>query len=91
MMRRTLRSLERLFERNVRGIRRMGAAALDLCWVACGRTQGFFEYHLEPWDFAAGSLIIEEAGGRCADRHGAPTHVAVQERLGRDARNFSMS
>ncbi len=50
----------------------MGAAALDLSWVACGRTQGFFEYHLEPWDFAAGSLIIEEAGGRCADRYGKP-------------------
>jgi len=46
-----------------RAIRRFGSAALDQCWVACGRFDGFFEYSLKPWDLAAGSLIVEEAGG----------------------------
>ena len=45
------------------GIRRMGSAAIDLAYVACGRFNGFFEGWLSPWDFAAGVLIIEEAGG----------------------------
>ena len=67
----TLDSIGRLFRQNIRGIRRMGAAALDLTWVACGRMQGFFEYRLAPWDFAAGWLIVNEAGGRCCDETGA--------------------
>ncbi len=46
------------------GIRRAGAAALDLCDVACGRLDAFFEFHLMPWDVAAGALIVREAGGR---------------------------
>ena len=48
----------------VQGIRRIGSAALDLCYVACGRLDGFWEPMLKPWDTAAGSLIVEEAGGR---------------------------
>ena len=44
-------------------IRRLGSAALDLCWTACGRFEGFWEYNLNPWDVAAGVLILEEAGG----------------------------
>jgi len=48
----------------VSGIRRYGSAALDLCWVACGRFDGFWERGLSPWDVAAGSLIVQEAGGR---------------------------
>jgi len=50
--------------RNTAGIRRAGAAALDLCDVACGRLDAFFEFHLMPWDVAAGALIVREAGGR---------------------------
>lgn len=46
-----------------RGIRRMGAAALDLAWVACGRFDGYWELGLAPWDVAAGTLIVREAGG----------------------------
>jgi len=46
-----------------RDLRRFGAASLDQCWVACGRFDAFFEYGLHPWDIAAGSLIVEEAGG----------------------------
>ena len=49
--------------RNTTGVRRVGAAALDLCYVASGRLDGFFETGLAPWDLAAGSLIIREAGG----------------------------
>jgi myo-inositol-1(or 4)-monophosphatase len=53
----------RLFMRETRGVRRPGSAAVDLAWVACGRFDGFFETGLSPWDVAAGSLIVREAGG----------------------------
>lgn len=49
------------------GIRRPGSAALDLCYLACGRFDGFWELNLKPWDIAAGALIIKEAGGRITD------------------------
>ena len=49
------------------GVRRMGSAAIDLCYVASGRFEGFWEFGLSAWDMAAGSLIIEEAGGRVSD------------------------
>lgn len=49
----------------VRDIRRAGSAALDLCWVACGRLDGYFEQGIQHWDWAAGVLIVREAGGRC--------------------------
>ncbi|MBV8649651.1 inositol monophosphatase family protein [Paludibacterium sp.] len=52
------------------GVRREGAAALDLCNVACGRVDGFWEFNLKPWDIAAGSLIIQEAGGIVTDMIG---------------------
>lgn len=48
-------------------IRRLGSAALDLCWTACGRFDGFWEFNLNPWDTAAGWLIVQEAGGRVTD------------------------
>jgi myo-inositol-1(or 4)-monophosphatase len=51
-------------------VRRCGSAALDLCYVACGRFDGFWELKLKPWDVAAGALIIEEAGGRVSDFEG---------------------
>ena len=53
-------------------VRRCGSAALDLCYVAAGRGEIFFELHLSPWDFAAGSLMIEEAGGTITDIDGNP-------------------
>ncbi|AKD02783.1 inositol monophosphatase family protein [Pontibacter korlensis] len=46
------------------GIRRMGSAAIDLVYVACGRFEGFFEYNLNPWDVAGGAIIVKEAGGK---------------------------
>jgi myo-inositol-1(or 4)-monophosphatase len=51
-------------------VRRLGSAAIDLCWVAAGRFDGFYEHKLEPWDSAAGYLIVEEAGGRVTDHEG---------------------
>lgn len=70
IMRKTLRAVEKLLEHNIRDIRRTGSAALDLCWVACGRFDAYFEYRLSPWDFAAGALIAGEAGARVADAEG---------------------
>jgi myo-inositol-1(or 4)-monophosphatase len=52
------------------GVRRAGAAALDLAYVASGRLDGFWEFGLNPWDMAAGVLLIEEAGGKCSDMKG---------------------
>jgi myo-inositol-1(or 4)-monophosphatase len=57
------------------GVRRAGAAALDLAYVACGRLDAFWEFGLNPWDMAAGILLIEEAGGQCSDMHGAPARL----------------
>ncbi len=59
----------------VSGIRRTGSAALDLAHVACGRFDGFWELKLSPWDIAAGSIIIEEAGGRITDFEGKNRHI----------------
>ncbi len=57
----------RNFTHKTRGIRRLGSAALDLAYVACGRFDSFYEYGLNPWDVAAGIVIVEEAGGLCSD------------------------
>lgn len=58
---------------HTRGVRRQGAAALDLAWVACGRYDGYWEMGLAPWDVAAGTLLVREAGGVCEDmRHVNP-------------------
>lgn len=62
-----------IFERFIRKgvpVRRLGSAAIDLCWVAAGRFDGFYEHKLEPWDSAAGYLIVEEAGGKVTDHRG---------------------
>ncbi|MCF8045455.1 MAG: inositol monophosphatase [Desulfarculaceae bacterium] len=65
-----LERIRRFFENHIVGIRRTGAAAMDLCYTACGRFTGFWEFRLSPWDFAAGRLIIEEAGGCITDFEG---------------------
>jgi len=56
----------------VRDIRRAGSAALDLCGVACGRLDGYYERELKPWDLAAGALVAREAGARVEGAHGSP-------------------
>ena len=62
-----------------RAIRRDGSAALDLCAVACGRLDGYWEFKLAPWDVAAGSLIVREAGGRVSDCSGGPAPASGAE------------
>ena len=62
-----------VFERFIRKgipVRRLGSAAIDLCWVAMGRFDGFYEHKLESWDSAAGFIIVEEAGGKVTDFNG---------------------
>lgn len=63
------------------GVRRAGSAALDLCNVACGRFDGFWEFNLNPWDTAAGVLIIEEAGGKVTRFDGSPFRIDSRETL----------
>ncbi|MBI3014895.1 MAG: inositol monophosphatase [Candidatus Tectomicrobia bacterium] len=62
----------RNFTMVAQGVRRVGSAALDLCYVACGRYEGFWERDLSPWDTAAGTLLVEEAGGRVTQFGGEP-------------------
>jgi myo-inositol-1(or 4)-monophosphatase len=62
-------------------VRRLGSAAIDLCWVACGRFDGFWEYNLNSWDLAAGYLIVQEAGGRITNFTGQPYSVFDKETL----------
>jgi len=65
----------RAFMKTARAVRRLGSAALDLCYVACGRFDGFWEMKLFPWDLAAGSLIASEAGGRLTSLDGGEFSV----------------
>lgn len=58
-----------------RGVRRLGSAALDLAYVAAGRTDGFWEYKLKPWDIAAGVLLVQEAGGFVGDPNGGDSYM----------------
>jgi myo-inositol-1(or 4)-monophosphatase len=89
------------FLRRSQGIRRAGTASLDLCYVACGRVDGFWEMQLKPWDTSAGALIVREAGGTVTDfrgglfdPHGIETvasngriHASMVEILGGGIRN----
>lgn len=63
------------------GVRRSGSAAIDLAYVACGRLDAFWEFGLNPWDMAAGKLMVEEAGGTVTDMHGAPHHLITSRNL----------
>ena len=63
------------------GVRRTGSAAIDLAYVAAGRLDFFWEFGLKPWDMAAGTLLVEEAGGRTSDMHGARHSVTASEHL----------
>jgi len=105
MMEATLATLADLFRAEIHGIRRFGAAALDIANVACGQYEAFFEYRLSPWDYAAGAILLQEAGGRITDCSGYPLplgapssvcatngflHPALLEQLGRHLRNFEL-
>jgi myo-inositol-1(or 4)-monophosphatase len=75
-MEKTLGALHALFKQEIHCMRRMGASSLDLAWLAAGRFDGYFEYTLSPWDFAAGLMILAEAGGKAVDsRTAAPADL----------------
>jgi myo-inositol-1(or 4)-monophosphatase len=75
-----IRTFERFIMRGT-PVRRLGSAALDLAWTACGRFDGFWEYNLSPWDIAAGYLLVREAGGRVTDFEGAEADVMQRQTL----------
>lgn len=72
---RQARRVSRIIDK-IRDVRRFGAASIDLCWVACGRLDAYFEENLHPWDVAAAELIVREAGGRTGDFSGDPLRPA---------------
>ncbi len=67
------------FMAETQGVRRLGSAATDLAWVACGRYDGFYEYNLHPWDVAAGAYLVEKAGGIAADFRGGKDYLFGKE------------
>jgi myo-inositol-1(or 4)-monophosphatase len=67
------------FMKNTHGLRRLGSAATDLAYVACGRFDGFYEYCLQPWDVAAGAFIVQQAGGKITDFNGGENYVFGKE------------
>ena len=69
-----LKAFEGIFSQSA-GIRRMGSAAIDLAYTACGRFEGFWEMALKPWDIAAGVLMVEEVGGCVTDFNGGSTYL----------------
>lgn len=73
-----LESLEFLLK-NSHGARRLGSAAADLAYVACGRFEAFYEYSLKPWDVAAGAFIVEQAGGKISDFSGGKNYIFGEE------------
>ncbi|MDR4498109.1 MAG: inositol monophosphatase [Candidatus Scalindua sp.] len=78
LMRKSLDQMKKFFYENVHGIRRTGSAALDLCYTACGRIDGYWELKLNPWDYAAGSLIVMEAGGKVTDTRGEKYNLMMK-------------
>jgi myo-inositol-1(or 4)-monophosphatase len=71
-----------------RGMRRMGSAAVDLAYVACGRFDGFFEHALHAWDVAAGALLVQEAGGKVTDFKGGDNYLFGKELVSANANYF---
>lgn len=67
------------FMKHTHGIRRLGSAATDLAYVACGRFEGFYEYCLQPWDVAAGAFIVQQAGGKVTDFSGKNNFIFGRE------------
>ncbi|MGI8892797.1 MAG: inositol monophosphatase family protein [Bacteroidia bacterium] len=75
--------------RNTHGIRRLGSAAVDIAYVACGRFEGFYEYGLNAWDVAAGVCIVKEAGGKISDFSGGNNYIFGREIITSNAGTFN--
>ncbi len=71
--------LFKYFMKHTHGLRRLGSAATDLAYVACGRFEGFYEYSLQPWDVAAGAFIVQQAGGKVTDFKGEENYIFGKE------------
>jgi len=78
--------LFKYFMKNTRGLRRLGSAAADLAYTACGRFDGFYEYGLQSWDVAAGSFILQQAGGTNSDFNGASDFIFGKEIIASNAK-----
>jgi myo-inositol-1(or 4)-monophosphatase len=74
--------------RNTHGIRRLGSAAVDIVYVACGRFEGFYEYGLNAWDVAAGVCIVKEAGGKVSDFSGGDNYIFGREIITSNAATY---
>ncbi len=77
------------FMENSHGLRRLGSAAVDLAYVACGRYDGFYEYGLKPYDVAAGAFLVQQAGGKVTDFKGGNDFIFGQELVAGNGHNFS--
>lgn len=74
-------SLIRHFVETTHGVRRLGSAAIDMCYVACGRFEAYFEFNLKPWDVAAGIIIVREAGGIVTNYSGGADKCHTAEEI----------
>lgn len=74
--------------RNTQGLRRLGSAAVDLAYVACGRFEGFYEYGLNAWDVAGGAFLVQEAGGKVSDFSGSDNFVFGKEIIANNAGTY---
>lgn len=82
-----MKSMEH-FMRHSHGLRRLGSAATDLAYVACGRFEAFYEYSLQPWDVAAGVFIVEQAGGSVCDFKGTKDYIFGKEIIASNSKMF---
>jgi myo-inositol-1(or 4)-monophosphatase len=78
-------SLLKKFIINTHGLRRLGSAAMDLAYVACGRCDGFYEHGLNPWDIAAGAYLVQKAGGQVSDFSGGDNYLYGREIIASNA------
>jgi len=76
------------FFHNSHGVRRLGSAAADLAYVACGRYDSFYEYNLSPWDVAAGAYIVQQAGGKVSDFKGGKNFIFGKELIATNQHTF---
>jgi myo-inositol-1(or 4)-monophosphatase len=75
--------------RHSHGLRRLGSAATDLAYVACGRFDAFYEYGLQPWDVAAGAFLVQQAGGQVSDFTGTENYIFGKEIIATNSSIFN--